>query len=89
MGLTASFHQFCFSATIDDCITNSLWSSLSLHDHMDTQDMNQEGDGGDNAYRWFNDYYDMFSCYSFFLVRYATSYLNSVFDLFYSSLICL
>ena len=65
MGLTSSFHQFCFSATIDDCITNSLWSSLSLHDHMDTQDMNQEGDGGDNAYRWFNDYYDMFSCYSF------------------------
>ena len=65
MGLTSSFHQFCFSATIDDCIINSLWSSLSLHDHMDTKDMNQEGDGGDNAYRWFNDYYDMFSCYSF------------------------
>ena len=67
MGLTAKSHEFCFSHHIDDCMARSAWITSSKASKIDTILLNQQGSGGDNNYRWFNDNIpnSTFSCYFF------------------------
>ena len=67
MGLTSKTHEFCFSHHIDDCMANSAWIPSTSATKIDTLLFNQQGSGGDNSYRWFNDNIpnSTFSCYFF------------------------
>ena len=67
MGLTSKTHEFCFSHHIDDCMAKSAWIPSSRAPKMDTIQLNQQGSGDDNSYRWFNDNIpnSTFSCYFF------------------------